>query len=89
MPQVNPRMKTKTYLPDQFTIEYDLFGNPGVYPLNVAIVNADDNATFHVGRDEARMRDRSVSPAPFRHRFARTPSTTSGITSPSSTASRR
>ncbi len=51
--QVNPRMKNKTYLPDQFTIEYDLFGNPGVYPLNVALVNADDNATFHVGRDEA------------------------------------
>lgn len=51
--EVNPRMKNKTYLPDQFTIEYDLFGNPGVYPLNVALVNADDNATFHVGRDEA------------------------------------
>ena len=51
--QVNPRMKGKTYLPDQFTIEYDLYGNPGVYPLQIEFVNADDTARFYVGRSEA------------------------------------
>lgn len=51
--QVTPRMKNKTYLPDQFTVEYDLYGNPGVYALLVAFVNGDDNATLQVGRGEA------------------------------------
>lgn len=51
--QVNPRMKTKSYLPDQFTIEYDLYGNPGAYALQVEMVNGSDNANFHVGRNEA------------------------------------
>ena len=51
--QVNPRMKTKTYLTDQFTVEYDIYGNPGVYALQVEMVNGDDNANFHVGRGEA------------------------------------
>lgn len=51
--QVSPRMKTKTYLPDQFTIEYDVYGNPGVYALQVALLNGDDSANFHVGRGEA------------------------------------
>lgn len=50
---VNPRMKTKAYLPDQFTLEYDQFGNPGVYPLQVKFVGANDDATYHVGRSDA------------------------------------
>jgi outer membrane protein OmpA-like peptidoglycan-associated protein len=51
--QVNPRMKNKTYLPDQFTIEYDLYGNPGVYALQVEMLNGDNSAHYGVGRSEA------------------------------------
>jgi outer membrane protein OmpA-like peptidoglycan-associated protein len=51
--QVNPRMKNKTYLPDQFTIEYDVYGNPGVFALQVEMENGDNSAHYQVGRDEA------------------------------------
>ena len=50
---MKPRVKTKAYLTDQFTIEYDLYGNPGVYALPVEMESGDDNANFHVGRGEA------------------------------------
>lgn len=51
--EVNPRMKTKAYLPDQFTLEYDLYGNPGVYALQIALMNGNDDATIQVGRGGA------------------------------------
>ncbi len=51
--QVNPRMKNKTYLADQFTIEYDVYGNPGVFALQVEMENGDNSAHYQVGRDEA------------------------------------
>ena len=51
--QVSPRMKTKTYLPDQFTVEYDLYGNPGVYALMVEMENGDNSAHYQVGRSDA------------------------------------
>lgn len=51
--QVNPRMKTKTYLPEQFTVEYDLLGNPGVYALIMEMESGDNSARMQVGRDEA------------------------------------
>ena len=51
--QVDPRMKTKTYLPDQFTVEYDLYGNPGVYALILEMESGDNSARYQVGRDEA------------------------------------
>ncbi len=50
---VNPRMKNKTYLPDQFTVEYDLYANPGVFALIVEMENGDNSAHYQVGRDEA------------------------------------
>ena len=50
---VNPRMKTKTYLPDQFTVEYDLYGNPGVFALIVEMENGDNSARYQVGRSDA------------------------------------
>src|SRR5215472_16914104 len=50
---VNPRMKNKTYLPDQFTVEYDLYGNPGVYALIVEMENGDNSARMQVGRSDA------------------------------------
>jgi outer membrane protein OmpA-like peptidoglycan-associated protein len=53
--QVHPRMKTAAYLPDQFTIEYDVLANPGVYALQVEMDDAKDNsASVQVGRTEAR-----------------------------------
>ena len=51
--QVNPRMKNKTYLADQFTIEYDVYGNPGVYALQVEMQNGENSAHYAVGRAEA------------------------------------
>jgi OmpA-OmpF porin, OOP family len=51
--RVSPRLKTKTYLPDQFTLEYDLYANPGAYPLQIEFVNGSDNANFHVGGSDA------------------------------------
>ena len=51
--RVDPRMKTKVYLPAQFTVEYDLYGNPGVYALIVEFEHADDSARLQVGRSEA------------------------------------
>lgn len=59
--RVNPRMKTKTYLPEQFTLEYDQYGNPGVYPLQVELKGANDSATFHVGRSGAQYDGPGVS----------------------------
>ncbi len=50
---VTPRMKTKAYLPAQFTVEYDLYGNPGVYALIVEFEHGDDSARVQVGRAEA------------------------------------
>ena len=51
--QVTPRMKTKTYLPDQFTVEYDLYGNPDVYALIMEMENGDNSARMQAGRGEA------------------------------------
>ncbi len=51
--RVNPRMKTKTYLPSQFTLEYDVYANPGAYALQVQMFGASDDGTFHVGRADA------------------------------------
>jgi outer membrane protein OmpA-like peptidoglycan-associated protein len=59
--QVSPRMKTKVYLPDQFSIEYDLLGNPGVYALIVEFDNGDDNARLQVGRNEAQYEAQGVN----------------------------
>jgi OOP family OmpA-OmpF porin len=51
--RVTPRMKTKLYLPDQFTLEYDLYANPGAYPLQIEMVSGSDSANFHVGGSDA------------------------------------
>jgi outer membrane protein OmpA-like peptidoglycan-associated protein len=51
--EVSPRMKEKTYLGPQFTLEYDTFGIPGAYPVHVEMDNGDDSASFYVDRSEA------------------------------------
>ena len=58
---VNPRMKTKTYLPDQFTVEYDLYANPGVYALIVEMENGDNSARMQVGRSEASYESNGIN----------------------------
>lgn len=59
--QVSPRMKEKSYLGPQFTLEYDLLGIPGVYALQIELLNGGDSATFHVGRSEAQYDGPGVS----------------------------
>ncbi|HTV10152.1 MAG TPA: OmpA family protein [Candidatus Aquilonibacter sp.] len=51
--QVSPRMKTKAYLSDQFTVEYDLYANPGAYALIVEMENGGESAHYQVGRSDA------------------------------------
>lgn len=58
--QVTPRMKTKAYLPAQFTVEYDLLGNPDVYALIVEFEHDDDSAHLQVGRSEAHYEANNV-----------------------------
>ena len=50
---VNPRMKTKTYLPEQFTLEYDYYAVPGAYPLHVMFQHEGYTAQVFAGRSEA------------------------------------
>lgn len=59
--QVSPRMKTKTYIPAQFTLEYDTYAEPGAYPLHVELDQGDESASFWVGRDEASYDAHGVS----------------------------
>lgn len=63
--KVSPRMKSKAYLPAQFTLEYDVYGNPGVYPLQVHIFGVaedeGDAATLHAGRGDAAYEGDHVS----------------------------
>ncbi len=49
---VNPRMKTKTYLPEQFTVECDYFSVPGAEPLRVFFRHQNDSAQLVTGRRE-------------------------------------
>lgn len=58
--QVSPRVKTKTYLPAQFTLEYDTYVVPGAYPLHVEMDQGDQNATVYVSRDEASYESNGV-----------------------------
>jgi OmpA-OmpF porin, OOP family len=52
--QVSPRMKTKTYLPEQFTLEYDTYAVPGAYPLKVEFEQIDvGSAEVYADRSEA------------------------------------
>jgi outer membrane protein OmpA-like peptidoglycan-associated protein len=51
--EVSPRMKTKTYLGPDFTVEFDTFGLQGAYPLHVEFDNADDSASYYVSSSEA------------------------------------
>lgn len=49
-----PRVRTKSYLGAQYTIEYDVFkGIHGGYDLTVFLLNGTDDATFHVGESSA------------------------------------
>jgi outer membrane protein OmpA-like peptidoglycan-associated protein len=48
--RVNPRIKNKTYLSDQFTVEFDYFQENGAYGLNVFFETSDGEATLSTGR---------------------------------------
>jgi outer membrane protein OmpA-like peptidoglycan-associated protein len=49
--RVNPRIKNKNYLSDQFTVEFDYFQESGAYGLNVFFeINGGGEATLGVGR---------------------------------------
>ncbi|HEY5380902.1 MAG TPA: OmpA family protein [Acidobacteriaceae bacterium] len=49
--QVSPRMKTKSYVGPDFTVEYDIFAEHGGYPLIIELDHASDgnSASFQVG----------------------------------------
>jgi OOP family OmpA-OmpF porin len=60
--QVSPRMKTKTYLPAQFTLEYDTYAVPGAYPLLVEFEQIDvGTARVDVSRSEATYEGNGVN----------------------------
>ena len=49
--RVNPRIKNKNYLSDQFTVEFDYFQESGAYGLNVFFeINGGGEATLGIGR---------------------------------------
>lgn len=47
--RVSPRMKTKSYLGDQYTIEFDWMHIPGAYSLLVFLKTAGDESTVSIG----------------------------------------
>lgn len=49
---VNPRMKTKSYLPEQFTVECDYYSVPGAEPLRIFFKHADQQSQLVTGRHE-------------------------------------
>ncbi|HEV2577056.1 MAG TPA: OmpA family protein [Acidobacteriaceae bacterium] len=49
---VNPRMKTKNYLPEQFTVECDYFSVPGAEPLRIFFRHQNESAQLVTGRRE-------------------------------------
>jgi outer membrane protein OmpA-like peptidoglycan-associated protein len=52
--EVSPRMKTKTYLGPDFTIEFDSYALADAYPLHIELDNAKrDSASYYVGSGEA------------------------------------
>jgi outer membrane protein OmpA-like peptidoglycan-associated protein len=51
--EVSPRVKNKSYLGTQFTIEYDTFATSGAYPLQVFLQEGDNTAEIAVGSGEA------------------------------------
>lgn len=67
--QVSPRMKTKTYLGPDFTVEYDEFYEPGTYPLHVELDDTQDqDVAVYVSNSEAAVEgkvsfDGSLPPA--------------------------
>ena len=48
--RVNPRIKNKNYLSDQFTVEFDYFQETGAYGLNVFLETDGGEATLSIGR---------------------------------------
>jgi outer membrane protein OmpA-like peptidoglycan-associated protein len=59
--QVSPRMKEKTYLGPQFTLEFDVFAVPDAYPMHVEMDNGDNSADFYVSRSEAQYEGPQVN----------------------------
>lgn len=51
---VNPRMKTKGYLPEQFTVECDYFSVPGAEPFHIYFHHQDGSSQIAVDRREVK-----------------------------------
>ncbi len=49
---VNPRMRTKNYLPDQFTVECDYYSVRDAGPLRIFFRHQDQSAQLMIGRSE-------------------------------------
>jgi outer membrane protein OmpA-like peptidoglycan-associated protein len=49
--RVAPRMKTKTYLGDQYTFEFDWYPVPGSYPILLFLESADGEGYLSIGKD--------------------------------------
>ncbi len=59
--EVSPRVKNKSYLTGQFTIEYDTFATSGAYPLHVFLQEGDSTAEVAVGSGEATYNTDAIS----------------------------
>ena len=57
---VNPRMKTKTYLPEQFTVECDYYSVPGAEPFRIFFHQKGDYAQFVISRAELKFYSNGV-----------------------------
>ena len=51
---VNPRMKTKTYLPEQFTVECDYYSVAGAEPFRIFFHHQGDYSQIVTGRHEVK-----------------------------------
>ncbi len=59
--EVSPRVRNKSYLGGQFTIEYDTFATSGAYPLHVFLLEGDNTGEVAVGSGEASYNTDGVS----------------------------
>ena len=49
--KINPRLKAKTYLGNQFTVEYDTFATPGAFGVQLFFPHEEGDAYTVVGKD--------------------------------------
>jgi outer membrane protein OmpA-like peptidoglycan-associated protein len=59
--EVSPRVKNKSYLGPQYTVEYDTFFAPGAYPLMVFLQKGDETAHITSGSGDSNYEADGVS----------------------------